>query len=104
LAAMGGASGALCGLVAAFSVWLMFNGKFLPRSLVGRWRVTLIITIGLMVFLSLLPGVSGWGHLGGAVAGGAAALLLQVQRFARPVVLRSVALIGVLILPAVGYF
>jgi rhomboid protease GluP len=103
-AAMGGASGALCGLVAAFGVWLMFNGRFLPRSLVGRWRVSLIITIGLTIFLSLLPGVSGWGHLGGAVAGGAAALLLQVQRFARQAVLRGVALASVLALPATGFF
>lgn len=101
---MGGASGALCGLVAAFGVWLVLNGKFLPRSLVGRWRVSLIITIGLTVFLSMLPGVSGWGHLGGAVAGGVAALLLQIQRFARPLVLRGLALIGVLVLPTAGHF
>jgi membrane associated rhomboid family serine protease len=101
-AQMGGASGALCGLVAAFGVWLLFNGRYLPRSLVLRMAISFLISSGLIIGLSLIPGVSGWGHLGGAVAGGIAALLLDLHRFTRPP-LRWLALASLLVLPWVGY-
>src|SRR5262249_37300985 len=49
----------------------------------------------LLTFFSFLPGVSGWGHLGGALAGAAAALVLHYQRFGPAVfrVLGPVALV-----------
>lgn len=78
-----GASGALCGLLGAHAVWLLLNGKCLPRGFARRGRVGLLTTVILLVIISLIPGVSGWGHLGGALFGAGAALLLQVQRFAR---------------------
>src|SRR5262249_31302361 len=66
------------------AIWLFLNRRFLPWALVARWRGGLISTLVLITVLSLLPGVSGWAHLGGALAGGAAGLLLNVQRFQRP--------------------
>jgi membrane associated rhomboid family serine protease len=78
---LAGASGALCGVVAAAAVWRLCNGRCLPRAVAREMTVNLIINGVLITFISLTPGVSGWGHLGGALAGAAAALALQVQRF-----------------------
>jgi rhomboid protease GluP len=78
---LAGASGALCGLIGAEAVWVILNGRYLPRSLLGRWRGNLLTQALLIVFISLFPQVSGWGHLGGAVAGAAVAVLLHVHRF-----------------------
>lgn len=79
-----GASGPLCGILGADAVWLLLNGKYLPRSLARRGRTGLLTTFILLVVISMIPGVSGWGHLGGVLWGAGAALLLQIQRFARP--------------------
>lgn len=79
-----GASGALCGVLAAEAVWVLLYSRHLPRGLARRARSQMVQTLVLMVVISLVPGVSGWGHLGGALAGGAAALLLHGQRFGRP--------------------
>jgi membrane associated rhomboid family serine protease len=76
-----GASGALCGLLAAEAVWVLLNARYLPRALARRGRANILTTFLLLVFISLFPGVSGWGHFGGAAAGAAAALLLHLQRF-----------------------
>src|SRR5262249_33425913 len=70
-----GASGALCGLIAAEAVWLLFYRGLLPPRLVSeQWR-GLIITGVLITVISMLPGISGAGHLGGAVTGAVAAVL-----------------------------
>ncbi|MHC4972126.1 MAG: rhomboid family intramembrane serine protease [Planctomycetota bacterium] len=62
-----GASGALCGLIAALAVYGLrrggFEGRLLTRRMVG-WAL-FIVVIGM-----LWPGVDNWGHLGG-FAGGA---------------------------------
>jgi rhomboid protease GluP len=62
-----GASGALCGLIAALAVYGLrrggFEGRLLTRRMAG-WAL-FIVVIGL-----LWPGVDNWGHLGG-FAGGA---------------------------------
>ena len=79
-----GASGALCGVIAAAAVWWLCNGRCLPRALALELRRHMLINGVLIPLISLLPGVGGWGHLGGALAGAAAALALQAQRFARP--------------------
>jgi membrane associated rhomboid family serine protease len=97
-----GASGALCGLIASEAVWLLLNRRYLPRSLVLRWRGGLISTFLLLVFISLFPGVSGWGHLGGALAGAAAAFLLNWQRFG-PAPWRWLALAGLGPVVAAGF-
>jgi membrane associated rhomboid family serine protease len=74
-----GASGAICGVLAAEAVWVFLNGKYLPEAMARRARTSVITTAVLIIVISLLPFVSGWGHLGGALAGGAAALLFQAE-------------------------
>lgn len=93
-----GASGALCGILAAEAVWVLLNGRFLPRSLASRWRGGLLTTFVLMIFISALPDVSAAGHIGGALAGGAAALLLNFQRFG-PAPWRWLGLISLAAIP-----
>ena len=101
-AASAGASGALCGVVAAAAVWWLCNGRCLPRALARELRINMLINGVLITLISLMPGVGGWGHLGGALAGAAAALALQAQRFARPP-WRWAAPLALLALPWLGY-
>jgi rhomboid protease GluP len=98
LANNAGASGALCGIVAAEAVWVLLNGRFLPRSLASLWRSGLLTTFVLMVLISAFPNVSAAGHLGGALAGAAAALLLNFHRFG-PAPWRWLALAGLAAIP-----
>ncbi|MBI1915098.1 MAG: hypothetical protein HYS12_10225, partial [Planctomycetes bacterium] len=65
--------------------------------------IHLALTGLLITVISLLPGVSGAGHLGGAVAGAVAAVLLHLHRFgSRPV--RVLALASLLVLAPAGVF
>jgi membrane associated rhomboid family serine protease len=102
LTLIAGASGALCGLLAAEAVWVLLNARYLPRALARRGRASIVTTFLLLVFISLFPGVSGWCHFGGAVAGGAAALLLHVQRFG-PSPWRWLAVAALVPLPWLGF-
>jgi rhomboid protease GluP len=95
---LAGASGALCGILAAEAVWVLLNSRYLPRALATRWRSGLVTTFVLILFMSFLGGVSAAGHLGGALAGGAAALLLNFQRFG-PSPWRWLGLIGLAAIP-----
>jgi membrane associated rhomboid family serine protease len=97
-----GASGALCGLLAAEAVWVLLNARYLPRALARRGRASILTTFLLLVFISWFPGVSGWGHFGGAAAGGAAALLLHFQRFG-PSPWRWLAVAALVPLPWLGF-
>ncbi len=65
---LAGASSALCGIIAAEAVWVWLNRRYLPRSLLDGWRNNLVINVVLLVFISFVPGVSGWGHFGGAAS------------------------------------
>ncbi len=97
-----GASGAVCGLMGAEAVWVLCNGRHLPRALRRRARVGIFVNFLLVAFIGLSAGVSGWGHFGGAAAGAAAALLLHVQRFG-PRALRWPAAAAVVLVPAVAF-
>jgi membrane associated rhomboid family serine protease len=90
-----GASGALCGIFGAQAVWVLLYGRYLPRSMARRGLAQTLFNILLLVGISLLPGVSGYAHLGGGLAGAAAALVLHLQRFGLPAVpaLRWAALV-----------
>src|SRR5262245_6019925 len=92
-----GASGAICGLVSAAGVWLVLNRRYLPRRMVRVELFKLVLTGLLITALSLAPGVSGAGHLGGAVVGLVAAVLLHFHRFGRGP-LRVLTLAGLLAL------
>ena len=90
-----GASGALCGILAADGVWIYLNGRHLPRSMVRAGRSQFWINVVLLTVISFHPAVSGWGHLGGALAGGATAIVLHFQRFG-PFVVRALAPLALL--------
>lgn len=81
LIAMAGASGALCGLLSSAGVWMFLNRRYLPKPVFNRWIGAFIISVLLITFLSLFPGVSGLAHGGGALLGVVLALLLNWQRF-----------------------
>ncbi len=96
-----GASGALCGVLAAAAVWLVFNGRHLPQRASAQLRTGLIASAVFLVFISLFPGVSGLGHLGGVLFGAAAAALLHLQRWGTRL-WRWAAVAGLFALPAAG--
>ena len=97
-----GASGAVCGVFAAIGVWFFLNGKYLPRGMAQRGRNNILTNVVLMVFISLLPNVSAYGHLGGAVAGGLAAVALNFARFGSMPV-RLLAWMVVIALPVASW-
>jgi membrane associated rhomboid family serine protease len=97
---MAGASGAVCGLLAAEAVWFLFNRRYLPRTLLRRARTIFLVNLVLLIFISSFKNVSAWGHFGGAAAGAMTAMLLQLHRFGPPV-WRWLAMIG--FVPMVWY-
>ena len=98
---LAGASGALCGILGAELVWLLLNGRYLPRRVVRRWWWGMGINLLLLVGFSAMANVSALGHGGGLVIGAAAALLLNVQRFG-PSGWRWLALMPLAALPWLG--
>ena len=46
-----GASGALCGLLGAAAVWVLFNGRYLPRPVL--WRLLLSLGLSFVTFVPL---------------------------------------------------
>jgi rhomboid protease GluP len=96
-----GASGALCGILAAEAVWVFLNRRHIPASVLRRARHAILINTLLLVAISLVPGVSGWGHGGGAVGGALAAVLLNFQRFG-PARWRWLALPALAAVPVLG--
>ncbi len=96
-----GASGAICGLLAADVCWILLNRRYLPRALRRRAYSNTIINLVLLGLISMAPGVSGWGHFGGLAAGAAASVLLHLQRFG-PRILRWPALAAVAVVPLTG--
>jgi hypothetical protein len=65
----------------AEGVWVALYGRYLPRGFTRRLRSQFFVNVVFLVFISLMPGISWQGHLGGAAGGAAAALLLHVHRF-----------------------
>lgn len=76
-----GASGALCGLLTSLAFWIWLNRNHLPRELVSRWLGNSLMNIVLIALISLVPGVSWAGHLGGAVAGLVVTVPLNLHRY-----------------------
>lgn len=79
-----GASGANLGVLASIGVGMWLNRSHLPAELVRRLMTQLGFVFVLSVVISLFPGVSWSGHLGGAAAGGLVGLLLNMHRFGAP--------------------
>jgi membrane associated rhomboid family serine protease len=76
-----GASGAVCGMLGAILVYMLTLARYLPRTQSRAMWFNLVVNIILITILSVMPGVSGLGHLGGGIAGALAALVLVWQRF-----------------------
>jgi membrane associated rhomboid family serine protease len=76
-----GASGAICGIVTAEIAWLLLNRGHLPPAYFGQILASFRNTIVLVILISLVPGVSWQGHLGGAIAGFFAGAALTALRF-----------------------
>ena len=96
-----GASGAVCAVFASWAVWFFYNRQHLPPPLFFAWQRNFLINVVLLVFISLFPGISWEGHLGGAIAGCALALwfsLFQTQFGWR----RGFQWLGVLVIPAIS--
>jgi len=73
-----GASGAIMGLLGALLVAVLLLRARLPRGLRQRLLVGLTIPLALQVFMVIgVPNVDHAAHLGGLLAGGLSALLLQ---------------------------
>ena len=98
---MAGALGAICGVLGAAAVWVLCNSRRLPRSLARQIRGNMVINAVLITCISLMPGVSWQGHLGGAAVGAAVALVMQAQRFG-PSPWRWAALAALVPLPWLG--
>jgi membrane associated rhomboid family serine protease len=98
---LGGASGSLCGVIAAEAVWLVLNRAHLPAQLFAAWIRNIGINAVLIVIISTLPNVSAAGHFGGAAAGAAVAVLLHFQRYGSGVV-RWLAPVGVILVPIIA--
>jgi membrane associated rhomboid family serine protease len=96
-----GASGALCGVLAADAVWVFLNRRHIPGSLRRRAGHAIFLNTLLLVAISLVPGVSGLGHAGGVLGGALAAVLLNFQRFGPPR-WRWLALPALAAVPALG--
>jgi rhomboid protease GluP len=78
------ASDAVCGLIGAEAVWVLFNRRYLPRALLRPMRTSLIVTVLLLIFIGSFRNVGVWGLIGGAAAGALSALLLHLHRFGPP--------------------
>lgn len=89
-----GASGAICGVMGAEGVWVALYGRHLPRTFTRQLRTQFFTNVVFLTFISLMPGISWQGHLGGAVGGALAGLLLHLHRFGRSP-LRWVALAAI---------
>jgi membrane associated rhomboid family serine protease len=76
-----GASGAICGLLGAMFTWLLLNRAHLPPNLVSAWQRNIVTNIILITIISLLPGISWAGHLGGGLAGAIVSAPLNLAHF-----------------------
>jgi membrane associated rhomboid family serine protease len=93
-----GASGALFGLLGAALVFGFRHRSDLPAAMGRRLRGSLVFWLGVNLALGwLFPFLDQWGHLGGLVAGSAAALLLgnaMIRPRGSPVAVRALAAIA----------
>jgi membrane associated rhomboid family serine protease len=76
-----GASGAICGLLGSMATWLLLNRTHLPPHIVRDWQRNIVTNIILIGIISLLPGISWAGHLGGGLSGALIGVPLNFAHF-----------------------
>lgn len=96
---LAGASGAIWGVLASLLAWLLLFRSHLPPDVAADWARRLGVVFVLNAGVSLLPGVSWEGHLGGGIAGFLSAGLLNTVRHGVPMRRRALALVCLLALP-----
>jgi len=73
-----GASGAIFGLLGAFTVYFFNNrSKFGDRG--NAYLRDMLVLIGIQLFVSFRPGIDLWGHVGGLIGGVAVSLFIAPQ-------------------------
>jgi rhomboid protease GluP len=95
---LAGASGALCGIFASEAAWLLLNRRFIPPPIVRSWMGNLLTNFLFIAFISLIPGISWAGHLGGAIVGVIVGVLLHYHRYGKPII-RWLAIAAVFFVP-----
>jgi membrane associated rhomboid family serine protease len=98
-----GSSGGWCGIVMAELVWVWMDREKLSAADRQRMINNFARWVILMVAISLVPGVSWGGHLGGAIGGGIAAWLLLYVPSPRPLI-RWASAIALILLPCAAGF
>lgn len=98
----GGASGGICGLLGAMGAWLVINRNHLPPEVRRGWTRALVINAILIGAISLIPGVSALGHLGGAVGGALVGWALALIHKSRNTRATGVSILLIVIV-ALGY-
>ncbi len=78
---VGGASGAICGLLGSLLGWVWLNRQYLRNS--GAMLSNLMMNVMLLVLISMVPNVSGSGHAGGGIAGLVLTIPLNFYRFGK---------------------
>jgi len=74
-----GASGAVMGLVGACIAFGFRYRRQIPDFLRGTFRGTLVFYAAIILLLGAIPGIDGWGHLGGALGGVVLGLVLPAM-------------------------
>jgi membrane associated rhomboid family serine protease len=95
---LAGASGAIWGVLMSLVAWLFMFRSRLPADVAADWGRRLSLVVLLNAGVSLIPGISWEGHLGGGVVGFLAAALLNSLRYAPPLQ-RRLAAVLLLLLP-----
>ena len=99
-----GASGSLYGIFVSMVVWFWLNREHLPERLIQDWSRNLATNAFLLFAINFLPLPISWqGHLGGAIGGLLAALLLHANRFHPSPSVRLLALTALPLIP-LGFF
>lgn len=97
-----GSSGGLCGVIAAQLVWVITQRhRFTPEARQKQMRD--LVRAGILITaISLVPGISWGGHLGGAIGGGLAAWLSLHVMTANPA-LRWLSRAALVLLPVAAF-
>jgi len=96
--AAGGSSGALCGLVGAVISGVFLNRVHFDARFMAAVTQYLLKVVVVTVLISLIPGVSWAGHLGGGLVGLVAGALCHFQRYG-VTWQRVAALLGLVAIP-----
>lgn len=94
-----GASGAIFGLMGAVIVYLFSSGLYKVPAI----RRQIIMTLGVNLLISFLPGISMYGHFGGLIGGALAALVVSKANSVKSAVTSSIISLSLVIVGLFSY-